>query len=170
MLLFPNGRPPSPRWRWVLRAGLGMGAFFLFFGLFPLSFTLTEQDNWTITNPIGFLPADIEPLVSVLWSVPLITLILLCAAAPFVRFRRAAGVEREQIKWLFYSGGLFALLFLAELLLGIFGFLLVYTLNEEEHIELHMKPRFVALFPLYLLWLSAPCGRSSNLPWMVSSD
>lgn len=32
------------------------------------------------------------------------------------------------------------------LLLGIFGFLLVYTLNEEEHIELHMKPRFVALF------------------------
>ena len=32
------------------------------------------------------------------------------------------------------------------LLLGVFGFLLVYTLNEEEHIELHMKPRFVALF------------------------
>ena len=31
-------------------------------------------------------------------------------------------------------------------LLGIFGFLLVYALNEEEHIELHMKPRFVALF------------------------
>ena len=31
-------------------------------------------------------------------------------------------------------------------LLGIFGFLLVYALNEEEHIELHMKPGFVALF------------------------
>jgi len=31
-------------------------------------------------------------------------------------------------------------------LLGIFGFLLVYALNEEEHIEIHMKPRFVALF------------------------
>ena len=31
-------------------------------------------------------------------------------------------------------------------LLGIFGFLLVYILNEEERIELHMKPRFVAFF------------------------
>jgi uncharacterized membrane protein YjdF len=31
-------------------------------------------------------------------------------------------------------------------LLGIFGFLLVYALNEDEHIQFHMKPRFVALF------------------------
>ena len=31
-------------------------------------------------------------------------------------------------------------------LLGIFGFLLVYVLNEKEEIELHMKPLFVALF------------------------
>lgn len=31
-------------------------------------------------------------------------------------------------------------------LLGILGFLLVYVLNEEEKIQLHMKPVFVALF------------------------
>ncbi len=31
-------------------------------------------------------------------------------------------------------------------LLGILGFLLVYVLNQEEKIELHMKPGFVALF------------------------
>ncbi len=31
-------------------------------------------------------------------------------------------------------------------LLGVFGFLLVYVLNEKEEIELHMKPSFVALF------------------------
>ncbi len=31
-------------------------------------------------------------------------------------------------------------------LLGILGFLLVYILNETEHIELHMKPGFVAFF------------------------
>jgi hypothetical protein len=32
------------------------------------------------------------------------------------------------------------------LLLGIFGFLLVYVLNEDERIDLHLRPRFVALF------------------------
>jgi len=32
------------------------------------------------------------------------------------------------------------------LLLGIFGFLLVYVLNENRRAPLHMQPRFVALF------------------------
>lgn len=32
------------------------------------------------------------------------------------------------------------------LLLGIFGFLLVYVLNENEHVDIHMRPRFVAFF------------------------
>lgn len=32
------------------------------------------------------------------------------------------------------------------LLLGILGFLLVYVLNENDRIDLHMQPRFVALF------------------------
>lgn len=32
------------------------------------------------------------------------------------------------------------------LLLGILGFLLVYVLNENRRIDLHMRPRFVALF------------------------
>ena len=31
-------------------------------------------------------------------------------------------------------------------LLGILGFLLVYVLNEVESVDLHMRPRFVALF------------------------
>jgi uncharacterized membrane protein YjdF len=32
------------------------------------------------------------------------------------------------------------------LLLGLVGFLLVHVLNESERIDLHMRPRFVALF------------------------
>ena len=31
-------------------------------------------------------------------------------------------------------------------LLGIFGFLLVYVLNEMDDVDLHLRPRFVALF------------------------
>ena len=30
--------------------------------------------------------------------------------------------------------------------MGITGFLLVHVLNEHEEVEIHMKPRFVALF------------------------
>ena len=29
---------------------------------------------------------------------------------------------------------------------GVLGFLLVYVLNESERVEMHMRPRFVALF------------------------
>lgn len=32
------------------------------------------------------------------------------------------------------------------LLLGMFGFLLVYVLNENERVDLHLRPGFVALF------------------------
>jgi uncharacterized membrane protein YjdF len=32
------------------------------------------------------------------------------------------------------------------LLLGILGFLLIYVLNESRNIDLHMRPRFIALF------------------------
>lgn len=32
------------------------------------------------------------------------------------------------------------------LLMGILGFLLVYVLNESERVDIHMRPRFVALF------------------------
>ena len=32
------------------------------------------------------------------------------------------------------------------LLMGILGFLLVYVLNEDERVDIHMRPHFVALF------------------------
>jgi len=34
-------------------------------------------------------------------------------------------------------------------LLGILGFLLVYVLNETDRIDVHMRPRFVALFAFF---------------------
>jgi uncharacterized membrane protein YjdF len=38
---------------------------------------------------------------------------------------------------------------MSGLLLGIFGFLLVYVLNTSEKIDLHMRPRFVAMFAFF---------------------
>jgi uncharacterized membrane protein YjdF len=35
------------------------------------------------------------------------------------------------------------------LLLGMFGFMLVYMLNEDRHVDLHMRPGFVAFFAFF---------------------
>jgi uncharacterized membrane protein YjdF len=35
------------------------------------------------------------------------------------------------------------------LLLGLFGFMCVYMLNEDRHVDLHMRPAFVALFAFF---------------------
>ena len=112
MLLFPDGRPPTPRWRWILVLGLGMFAFLILFILVSPSFSLIENEEWIVANPIGFLPASTESQGEALVFAGLILLTLLCVAAPFVRYRRAAGVAREQIKWLFYACGLFTLAYL----------------------------------------------------------
>ena len=37
----------------------------------------------------------------------------------------------------------------AGLLLGLFGFMLVFMLNEDEAVDLHMRPGFVALFAFF---------------------
>lgn len=35
------------------------------------------------------------------------------------------------------------------LLLGLLGFMFVYILNEDQHVDLHMRPSFVALFAFF---------------------
>jgi hypothetical protein len=114
ILLFPNGKPPSSRWRWILWLGLGMIAFMILLTLFSPTIALTEIDGWVVTNPIGFLPEE-PTFLYIPWAVAMIILTLLCVAAPFVRYRRGTNLERQQIKWLFYACGVFALVY-------VFGF------------------------------------------------
>lgn len=58
-------------------------------------------------------------------------------------------------------------------LLGIFGFLFVYILNEKEEIELEMKPAFVALFAclfsigLGVVWEIFEFGMDVALGWTM---
>ena len=106
LLLFPNGKLPSPRWKilsWTLTASmalLGIAAFFL-----P---GLVQDTNFV--NPLGieaFAPFY-DGLPSYVLVLALIGSLAASAVAVLVRFRRARGVERLQMKWLLAAGVLAA--------------------------------------------------------------
>ncbi|MFN2196701.1 MAG: hypothetical protein ACK2UW_11330, partial [Anaerolineales bacterium] len=118
ILLFPTGQPPSPRWRWVLRAAPVI--FFLSLGVISFTPGLSPGDgSWTMTNPIGFLSERSVAILLPIFGITFIGFILFCAASIFVRFRRAAAVEREQIKWLLFACGLFLMFYLPLLALNL---------------------------------------------------
>jgi len=109
LLLFPNGRLPSRRWRpvgWLAVAAmvtLGCGVAFMP-GPFP--------DYPQIRNPVGltllegsFLAGEGGPLL----FLSLVASIVLSASSMVVRFRRAVGEERQQIKWFAFAAGFAAL-------------------------------------------------------------
>jgi hypothetical protein len=98
LLLFPSGRPPSPRWRWVLwLASVGNGLIVIgALALWPLRGVALVQTNGPEQG--GLLAA----LGKVGFFAALLAL-LMAAASLVVRFRRARGVERQQLKWLLYA-------------------------------------------------------------------
>jgi signal transduction histidine kinase len=107
LLLFPDGRLPSARWRPVVwSAGLGMALYILSTALHPRPPTNPNPR----VNPFG-IPAIAGVLDLLLFAIlPLLMVGTFGAlAALVVRFRRSRGIEREQLKWLAY-GGILAIL------------------------------------------------------------
>jgi hypothetical protein len=113
MLLFPTGRLLSPRWKWVVYLGLWIVAVLLLLITFSQELGPNQEPvPWSVPNPIGFLSSDLFDTISGPYLILFPIWILLCAASLFLRFRRAHGVEREQIKWLFYAGVIFVLFYM----------------------------------------------------------
>jgi hypothetical protein len=100
LLLFPDGHLLSPRWRWVAWcAGAAIAGVFITSGLRagPL------EDQPTVDNPFGVETALIEPLTGL--SVLLLAIGMAgSAASAVVRFHRAQGERRQQMKWLALAG------------------------------------------------------------------
>ncbi|MGH2541275.1 MAG: hypothetical protein ACRDIB_00670, partial [Ardenticatenaceae bacterium] len=96
--LFPDGRLPSRRWRWLL----GLIALFSIL-MIGYGFIASPMDSaFYLDNP--FVPRPLPDYVlEIVWGLFVIVLVLSTiggAAAGIVRFRRAGRDERQQFKWL----------------------------------------------------------------------
>jgi hypothetical protein len=100
LLLFPDGRLPTPRWRPVAWcAALGVIGFVAGSALNPGPL----EDFPQITNPYG-VDSPILGAVTVAGAILASASMVASAVSLIVRMRRAGRVERQQIKWLAYGG------------------------------------------------------------------
>jgi hypothetical protein len=102
LLLFPDGRLLSRRWRPVAwTAGVGIAATFVS-GLLKPGPT---EDHPQVRNLLGVDALWVDVLAGLGALLVLIGLIG-SVAALIIRFRRARGAQRQQMKWLAYAGAL----------------------------------------------------------------
>jgi signal transduction histidine kinase len=95
----------------VVAYAIGMVLFFMLGVLFARNFRpANEEMDWSVPNPIGFIEdTTINAIFSTPWSIALGILTTLSVAALIARYRRAGAFERQQMKWLLYVCGLFAI-------------------------------------------------------------
>jgi hypothetical protein len=101
LLLFPTGRLPSRRWRWLA----WLTVAYVLVGVLTAAFSPGAHlgSLGPIRNPLG-----IEVLTqfykAVLYTMSP-ALLIAATFSLFVRLRRAVGIERQQLKWLAYAAG-----------------------------------------------------------------
>jgi hypothetical protein len=99
LLLTPTGSLPSPRWRWWARVAAAAPVLLVLLSAVDPQPLLPEHPE--VENPLA-VPVPTGLLLAVAAVAALIVLASLVAAAGslVVRFRRARGVERQQLRWL----------------------------------------------------------------------
>ena len=114
LLLTPTGSLPSPRWRWWARVAAAAPVLFL------VALTLEpeplEPTYRSVTNPLGLralqLPLTVTDVVA---SGVTVVAVVVGALSLVVRFRRARGTERQQLRWVALAAVLVSLAILVVL-------------------------------------------------------
>jgi hypothetical protein len=111
LLVFPDGHLPSPRWRWAAWLAAG-GVAVMTVGIAastlndPVQFALSEE-----------APGGLPGLVLAVSVIAAAVSFLAALVSLALRWRRAWGKEREQLKWVAFAG---ALALVANIVLQIF--------------------------------------------------
>ncbi len=117
-LLFPTGRPPTPRWWWLVRAAVVLGVLLGAAVLVAPSVLFPDTDPpWAPGGVAGRLLADLVTVE----VIAMLLLIPVAMASVAARFRRAGPVERQQLKWFVLAAAVNAVYVLADLFVGDVG-------------------------------------------------
>jgi hypothetical protein len=156
-LLFPTGRLPSPRWRWLAWTfGVALAVSTLL-NLFQrdVCFSYTEGGDCveSVANPIGL--QAVENFEESTFGGVLLAVLAVCVigagASVVSRFRAASGVERAQLKWIALSVGLFlAYLLIVDIVLGT-----AFGLDEQIA---RFTPDWLDPFGLFLAFVPMSVG------------
>ena len=123
-LLFPDGRPPTPGWRWAKRALFaGLAIALMGFVLSPGPLNNLVDAGILYQNPIG-IPA-LAGVSGAMTAIGVVICFLAGISTVFAvrgRFKRSVGEERQQLRWLVFvataAGVLFVITFSFGLLPG----------------------------------------------------
>jgi hypothetical protein len=121
VLLTPTGSLPTPRWRWWAR--IQVSATLLLVVAAALTPHPLEPEDPTFESPLA-APAALSDLLAVAGVFGVVTLLggLLAAAVSLVvRFRRARGLERQQLRWLALAAALSAVALLVAVATAVLG-------------------------------------------------
>jgi hypothetical protein len=105
-LLFPDGRPPSRRWRWVLWVYTGMGLVWTIWTAVITVGAIIVHHTQVDSSGQLFLLSGNDPAAG-WWNAALsvfILLVVVCLVASLAgqvaSWRRSSGERRQQLKWL----------------------------------------------------------------------
>jgi hypothetical protein len=117
ILLFPDGRPPSRRWRpfaWFAGAVMVLTSVAVTFGPGPL------EDHPGVSNPLGLEGHSIVAQVLAVTPVLLPICILASALSLVWRYRHSGGEVRLQIRWVAFAASLVGITYAVTLVGGLF--------------------------------------------------
>jgi hypothetical protein len=100
LLVFPDGRLPSARWRWALWLATG-GVALMTLGI--AAGTLADPVRFALSEEV---PAGLPALVLAVSVGAAVVSFLAALVSLVLRWRRAWGNEREQLKWVAFAAGL----------------------------------------------------------------
>jgi signal transduction histidine kinase len=104
-LVFPTGRVPGPRWRFLPRAIVGLAVAASVAGvLYPGPVDLSLE-GVHLVNPIGVeaLRPLIDVVATVCWTGIFFVGAPLSIVSLILRYRKSRGEERQQLRWLAYT-------------------------------------------------------------------